>query len=283
MPFIINPDGTVKLLEVEYDSRGNMSLKRKGIQSDLSSKEYSKIPATSYVKKRKKKKKKQSSICEKTTSPNVQSDVSPQKEIPTNRISPSENLIKHEHRTRLFLTRQSIDTYFKKRMALQRPVPIGIYMYAVHTLKDNLLGYFLQLYEKYKGYCLKKGWEVEEQEKEKKENNKNKRKKKNKISDCGSSNHRSGYTLADIATVSSLHEKSSGEDYAWGRSILGSSHQPKYGYARDRYGRIQERDHIDEDRQNEFRQAQRRQSAYDFSSYDAEDDHDSYYDNDRYD
>lgn len=61
-----------------------------------------------------------------------------------------------------------------------------------------------------------------------------------------------------------------------------ASRHPQYGYARDRYGRVQERDSFNENRRNEFEQAQKYQSNYDYSSYDAEDDHDSYYDTDGY-
>ena len=52
---------------------------------------------------------------------------------------------------------------------------------------------------------------------------------------------------------------------------------PKYAYARDRYGRVQERDSFSEDKRNEFYTAQNRQKNYDYSSYDANDDHDGAY------
>lgn len=53
--------------------------------------------------------------------------------------------------------------------------------------------------------------------------------------------------------------------------------KPKYGYARDYFGRVQKRDLYDEDRENEFAQSQRAQSNYDYSLYDREDDHDGGY------
>lgn len=58
---------------------------------------------------------------------------------------------------------------------------------------------------------------------------------------------------------------------------MANSRKPKYGYARDIYGRVQERDSLDEEWRNEFKQAQMRQSNYDYSSYDANDDHDGCY------
>lgn len=53
--------------------------------------------------------------------------------------------------------------------------------------------------------------------------------------------------------------------------------KPKYGYARDYFGRVQTRDLYDEDRENEFAQSQRAESNYDYSLYDREDDHDGEY------
>ena len=45
--------------------------------------------------------------------------------------------------------------------------------------------------------------------------------------------------------------------------------KPKYGYARDRYGRVQDRD--------SYQEEIHRSPVYDYSSYDSEDDHDNYY------
>ena len=48
--------------------------------------------------------------------------------------------------------------------------------------------------------------------------------------------------------------------------------KPKYGYARNRYGNVQERDSFNEERHNEIYQSEQRQQYYDYSSYDSEDD-----------
>jgi hypothetical protein len=83
---------------------------------------------------------------------------------------------------------------------------------------------------------------------------------------------------SDIAKVHSSSGKRTPENgYIYGRSVNGASRQPKYGYARDRYGRIQERDHYNEDRHNEFKKAQNDQRNYDYSDYDVNDDHDGAY------
>lgn len=51
--------------------------------------------------------------------------------------------------------------------------------------------------------------------------------------------------------------------------------KPKYGYARDIFGRVQERDR--------YKENSGENTDYDCSSYDPEDDHDSYYSSEQYD
>lgn len=58
---------------------------------------------------------------------------------------------------------------------------------------------------------------------------------------------------------------------------IGFTRKPKYGYARDIFGRVQERDCYNEDLRNEFRAAQSHQMDYDYSSFDENDDHDGAY------
>ena len=147
-----------------------------------------------------------------------------------------------------FLSMESIDTYFKQRRLCNDVVPTAIYKYAERELAGDLWNYFLQCYNEHTEYRQSIG------------------KKKQK----------------DTMTSSALRGASLGSDVVFGKHS-GSSRQPRFGYARDKYGRIQERDHLDEERRNEFRQAQRRQSGSDFSSYDPEDDHDSYYESGGYD
>lgn len=53
--------------------------------------------------------------------------------------------------------------------------------------------------------------------------------------------------------------------------------KPQYGFARDYFGRIVERDVFDEERGNENWKARQNQSNYDYSDFDPEDDPDSYY------
>ena len=58
---------------------------------------------------------------------------------------------------------------------------------------------------------------------------------------------------------------------------LRNGRKPKYGYARDIFGRVQQRDIFDDDKFNDFAQSQRQQSNYDYSNYDADDDNDGAY------
>jgi hypothetical protein len=61
------------------------------------------------------------------------------------------------------------------------------------------------------------------------------------------------------------------------KSNLRNGRKPKYGYARDIFGRVQHRDVFADDRFNDFEQSQRLQSNYDYSNYDADDDNDGAY------
>lgn len=55
-----------------------------------------------------------------------------------------------------------------------------------------------------------------------------------------------GHTLGDFAVFSSLKKTTHYSDYIQGRSVNGTSRKPKYGYVRYIYGRVLERDRLDE-------------------------------------
>lgn len=59
----------------------------------------------------------------------------------------------------------------------------------------------------------------------------------------------------------------------------GFTRNPKYGYARDIFGRVQEMDSYNENLRNDFHTAQSHQMDYDYSNYDENDDHDGTYSN----
>lgn len=277
MAYVINPDGTVSSIGVEYDSSGNFSPKKSYDMLDHYESKVTPKSIRSPFGRKKKKKIKQTQSSGVAVKPNMSGEVAQ-----SSTTKPlQEEQEKMESKPRLFLTRKSIDAFFKKHEKASKAVPVEIYMYAVHTLKSNLLGYFLERYNKYSEYCRSMGWEVKANQFWKKKKKKKKKREQSNSSDTERLS--SGHTLADIATFSSLRSATTSEDIIMGRSVFGASRQPVYGYARDRYGRIQERDKLDENRKNEFRQAQSRQSNYDFSMYDKEDDHDGYYESNSYD
>lgn len=59
--------------------------------------------------------------------------------------------------------------------------------------------------------------------------------------------------------------------------------KPKYGYARDYFGRVRKSDLYSDENNNDDYTARSHQNNYDYSLFDSEDDHDNYYDNDYYD
>lgn len=92
-------------------------------------------------------------------------------------------------------------------------------------------------------------------------------------------NSHSGFSIGEIATFSNLKENyASSSDFDVRTSNPPRpARPPQYAYARDRYGRVQERDSFNEEKRNEFYTAQNRQRNYDYSSYDSNDDNDGAY------
>ena len=90
---------------------------------------------------------------------------------------------------------------------------------------------------------------------------------------------RAGFSSGETATFNPLNKRTPDGDMVNGKSLFGASRKPQYGYARDRYGRVQERDSFNEERRNEFHQSQQHQKNYDYSNFDENDDHDGAYSN----
>lgn len=257
MAIIINPDGTVSTIEVDHDAYGNI---RPKMPQDIAEKPSEKPYVSSSQKKgviyprvQKKKKKK------------VVPSVSNQSQEKTKVV-----------------TKQSIDRYFAYINSHHQRITEKEHIKTLTLLKDEVLDYYKRRYLEYQVAHMPKPANIistkpAEAKKKKKKNKQNKQQKKEKQAKQFISRN-SGFTIAEIASFSSLKGALPGNDIINGRSIYGASRQPKYGYARDRYGRVQERDSFNEDRKNEFKLAQSQHKSYDYSSYDAEDDHDSYYD-----
>ena len=92
-------------------------------------------------------------------------------------------------------------------------------------------------------------------------------------------NSHAGFSIGEIAKYGSLKgDYASSSDFDVRTSNPPRpARPPKYAYARDRYGRVQERDSFNEEKKNEFYVAQNRTRNYDYSSYDSNDDNDGAY------
>lgn len=260
MAFVINPDGTISTVETEYDRYGNVKPK---INCDLL---------------------KEQEI-------NYNSNLAPKTEIAKAKTIASKkksNVNRSNHsKGKIFISTAEIELFFKDRIAARRGISIGESQRIANALPKELREYFIYRYNEYLAHGKRNHGGFRERFSFKKPKNKKKPTKKNKSPHVvknvyKSQATRTGYSLGEIATFSPLNKQTPDGDMVNGRSLLGASRKPKYGYARDRYGRVQERDSFNEERKNEFKQSQKQQSSYDYSSFDAEDDHDSYYDSNGY-
>lgn len=256
MAIVINPDGTVSTIEVDHDAYGNIRPKMpQDLAEKPSGKHYMSSPQTkgvTYPRMQKKKHKK------------VASSASHEPQGKTKVV-----------------TQQSIDRYFAYIKSHHQRITEKEYTQTLCLLQGEVRDYYKKRYLEYKMEHSPKPASTASTKptegKKKKKNKQNKQQKKETQTKQFISRS-SGFTIAEIASFSSLKGALPGNDIINGRSIYGASRQPKYGYARDRYGRVQERDSFNEDRKNEFKLAQSQHKNYDYSIYDAEDDHDSYYD-----
>lgn len=260
MAIVINPDGTVSTIEVDHDAYGNIRPKMpEDIAEKPSEKQY--IPSSQkkdfiYPRMQKKKHKK------------VVSSASHE---------PQGNTVKSTK----VVTKQSIDRYFAYIKSHHQRITDNEYTKTLSLLQGEVLDYYKQRYMEYKTEHSPKpastiSTKPADGKKKKKKNKQNKQLKKETQAKQFISRS-SGFTIAEIASFSCLKGALPGNDIINGRSIYGASRNPKYGYARDRYGRVQERDSYNEERRNEFHNAQNHQRNYDYSSYDANDDHDGAY------
>ena len=251
MAYVINPDGTITTVEADYDRYGNLKPK---INCELLKEQV--INYSSHVTPEGNKTKVKQST--------------PIKKSKVRRSIPSKRQLR-------FISTAEIDLFFEDRILNKKRVYTDEYVSIVKSLPNGLREYFISRYHRYMGYnsvaddYLRKSF--------KKPKNKKKTKKNPHVvrNATKSKSAHSSSSLGDIATFSSLHKRTPDGDMVNGQSLKGASRQPKYGYARDRFGRVQERDSYNEDLRNEFRNAQRNQKNYDYSSYDADDDHDGAY------
>lgn len=258
MAYVINPDGTITTVEVEYDRNGNLMPK---IDSELLNEQVIKY---------------NSHIAPEGRISNVKQSAPIKKKSKVYRTIPPK-------KQRRFISTAEIDLFFEDRYASKKSISKEEYSSIINSLPAELREYFISRYRKPKGYKRvnddlrkRKAFNKPKNKKKAIKKNKNQHVDKNPIKD---SSTYSGYSLGEIATFSSLHKRTPDGDMVNGQSLKGASRRPKYGYARDRYGRVQERDSFNEDIRNEFKNAQKHQKNYDYSSYDDNDDHDGAYDN----
>lgn len=277
MAYVINPDGTITTVEADYDRNGNIKIKRGySFEKDIMSKSYNTIP--SYTKSRKKKKaKKQNTVASPrvvetastTVVEKVKKIVLPKVSAPKNaakkvkRVKEVATKVTHIDRKRIktfFLTIAEIDSYFKYKIANGIAITQEAYLKISETLPEGLKRYFKSKYNDYINKIKPNATSIKE-----------------KFISEQPKPKRAGFTLGEVATFSSMHKRTPDEGMVNGRPLNGASRNPKYGYARDRFGRVQERDSFNEDLRNEFENAQRHQNNYDYSSYDENDDNDGAY------
>lgn len=258
MAYVINPDGTITTVEADYDRNGNLKPK---INSELLNEQVIKYNSNSAPDER-------ISVVKKSASIKKKSKVS--RSIPPKR-------------QQQFISTAEIDMFFRERKATNKRVSTDEYIRITDKLPKELKDYFIIKYRQHLRHGSVKVDDDDPRNRKAFKKSKSKKKaKKNKASHvvktvtAKPSTH-SGFSLGEIATFSSLNKRTPDGDMVNGRSLRGASRNPKFGYARDRFGRVQERDSFNEDLRNEFKSAQRHQNNYDYSSYDENDDHDGAY------
>lgn len=272
MAFVINPDGTITTVEADYDRYGNLRPKIPRSSSEDFHKSLTGVANTGSSRKQRKKKKKAISAIHVVNNTPVSQTNKPVEK-------PAESTFKKVR----VITRQSVERFFERKKSLRQLVTNEEFLRATVTLKGLLLELFLKKYEQYKEYCREMGWG-----KKILTIKKSKKKKKKNLpiiapANAANNNHKtSANTIGNIAKFSTIKDSMADDDVIYNRTGFGASHHPKYGYARDKFGRVQERDSFNEDKRSEFKLAQSRHKNYDYSNYDAEDDHDSYYDSGGY-
>ncbi len=264
MAIVINPDGTVSTIETTHDQYGNIRpkidsevMKNQEIhynKNTISEKKENKgyVYPTGTVSKKYKKK------------VNISRVISPKKQ-------------------QAFISYAEIDMFFRDRFASGKHVGIDEYERLKNRLPEDLKRYFASKYLYYLDWIKPKKKKKKRTTFKMPKEPVNTAKKKKVVHEVRTEksyqSSRKGYSIGEIAKLGSLKENyASSQDFDVRTSNPPRpARAPKYAYARDRYGRVQERDSFNEEKRNEFYTAQSRQKHYDYSSYDENDDHDGAY------
>jgi hypothetical protein len=257
MAYVINPDGTVTSIDASYDRNGN--LRPKIDCKKLNEQVIRYNPNTAKDEKEK---------------GMVHSTPKKKKKKPVVRVIPPK-------KRQQFINDAEIEMFFKDRIASRKVITEEEFDRIKSSLPQGLREYFISRYNRYKYFM---GMVEVPRKRNTFKKPKTKKKAKNKTPQVMKdvrivSSPYTGYPQSEIATFGTLGKRTPEGDMVNGRSLKGASRNPKNGYARDRYGRVQERDSYNEERDNEFNSATRHQNHYDYSSYDSNDDHDGAYDN----
>lgn len=291
MAIVINPDGTVSTIETTHDQYGNL---RPKIDSEVMKEqtvEYNKNTI---------------SVSRENSGHINPTGAVTKKHSHKVKISQTTEV----KRPYFFVKTIQIDKFFNRLLNSGKWLSREIYQKTQESLSATLQLYFASKYQEYLEQRKKQGvaisnqttsqttkyqrkqqlrqQQLEELEEAMRRTTfskpKVKKKKKNKTPHIvkevkAHHNSHAGFTIGEIATFGSLKEKyASSSDFDVRTSNPPRpARPPKYAYARDRYGRVQERDSFNEEKKNEFYSAQNRQRNYDYSSYDANDDHDGAY------
>lgn len=259
MAIVINPDGTVSTIETTHDQYGNL---RPKIDSELM-----KDQEIHYNK-------------------NTISETKEKKGYVYPTYSASKKYKKKVNISKpiqqVFQTTSQIDSFFSRMIASGKWLGSNKFQRIKSTLSTQLQIYFATKYEYYKEQIngLEDAMRRTTFKKPKEKKKKNKVKPTHQVQEVKvHHNSHAGFTIGEIATFGSLKEKyASSQDFDVRTSNPPRpGRAPKYAYARDRYGRVQERDSFNEEKKNEFYTAQSRQKHYDYSNYDENDDNDGAY------
>lgn len=262
MAIVINPDGTVSTIETTHDQYGN--LRPKIVNPDAGSGPHvapsgSGLTYSEWLHNNKGKKKKGVTM---TSSPDSLNVPKPK------------SMLTYKGKRRafraMFLSTLEIDQYFEKRRENLHSMSQEDFHNMAQLTPSSLVPYFKKKYLEYVEYYNRF------QPKDSRKRKKSKKKAKIKAELKRSRRiERLGRTVAE--TAQKVKYASSQDFEVRTSEPPRPARAPKYAYARDRYGRVQERDSYNEERRNEFHQAQSRQRHYDYSSYDANDDNDGAY------
>lgn len=284
---VINPDGTISEAQYSHNQDGSISkiwysdeLNRSTSSSNnfftrkTAERSYS---TTSYSRTKKKRKKGKQQVAPtkvdaegENVSTSVKKDSTTTIQVPV---------------TGSIATKSEIDSFLANKKKPKRIYPCD-YGPIVNRITDiHLIDYFCRR-------CFELGIKIMSDKKKsqktskesKKQNSQKTKKAKNPAKTKGKSNEKVQEQKQTLnikqhsnKSIWSNAKMSDEAKTTMGKMITVASRKPKYGYARDRFGRVQKGDMFDEERTNEFRQAQNWQNHYDYSSYDANDDNDGAY------